>query len=153
MPKKKSCFQFATKFRVDANSSHLSLWGKITCRSLCRIQDQQFILVVNKTYSRLVGGITTLQWRHNGRGDVSNYQHLECLFNSLFRRRSQKISKLPVTDLCDGNSPVTGEFPSQRASNAENVSIWWRHHGSTLNPVTINKLSICRKYTDKGFTA
>ena len=27
------------------------------------------------------------------------------------------------------NSPVTGEFPAQRASNAENVSIWWRHHG------------------------
>ena len=22
-----------------------------------------------------------------------------------------------------------GEFPAQRASNAENVSIWWRHHG------------------------
>ena len=28
-----------------------------------------------------------------------------------------------------GKSPVTGEFPAQRASNAENVSIWWRHHG------------------------
>ena len=23
---------------------------------------------------------------------------------------------------------VTGEFPTQRASDAENVSIWWRHH-------------------------
>ena len=23
----------------------------------------------------------------------------------------------------------TGEFPAQMASNAENVSIWWRHHG------------------------
>ena len=22
----------------------------------------------------------------------------------------------------------TGEFPAQRANNAENVSIWWRHH-------------------------
>ena len=27
-----------------------------------------------------------------------------------------------------GNSPGTGEFPAQRASYAENVSIWWRHH-------------------------
>ena len=27
---------------------------------------------------------------------------------------------------------VAGEFPLQRASNAENVSIWWRHHASTL---------------------
>ena len=25
-------------------------------------------------------------------------------------------------------SPGTGEFPAQMASNAENVSIWWRHH-------------------------
>ena len=23
---------------------------------------------------------------------------------------------------------VRGEFPAQMASNAENVSIWWRHH-------------------------
>ena len=30
--------------------------------------------------------------------------------------------------LCVGNSPGTGEFPAQMASNAENVSIWWRHH-------------------------
>ena len=27
-----------------------------------------------------------------------------------------------------GNSPVTGEFPAQIASSADNVSIWWRHH-------------------------
>ena len=40
------------------------------------------------------------------------------------RRRSNKISKLRVTGLCDGNPPVTGEFPTQWASNVENVSIW-----------------------------
>ena len=44
------------------------------------------------------------------------------------RPRSKRISKLRVTGLCAGNSPVTGEFPAQRASNAEKVSIWWRHH-------------------------
>ena len=30
--------------------------------------------------------------------------------------------------LCAGNSPLTGEFPAQMASNAENVSIWWCHY-------------------------
>ena len=40
----------------------------------------------------------------------------------------KKTSKFRVTDLCAGNSPVTGEFPAQRASNAENVSISWRHY-------------------------
>ena len=29
---------------------------------------------------------------------------------------------------CAGNSAVTGESPAQRASDVENVSIWWRHH-------------------------
>ena len=37
----------------------------------------------------------------------------------LFRQRSKKTSKLRVTGLCEGNSPVTGEFSSQMASNAE----------------------------------
>ena len=43
-------------------------------------------------------------------------------------RKSKKTSKLRVTGLCVVNSPVTGEFTARRASNAENVSIWWRHH-------------------------
>ena len=33
--------------------------------------------------------------------------------------------------LFEGNPLVTDGFPSQRASNAENVSIWWRHHITT----------------------
>ena len=30
--------------------------------------------------------------------------------------------------LC-GEFTGSSEFPAQMASNAENVSIWWRHHG------------------------
>ena len=30
----------------------------------------------------------------------------------------------------------TGEFPAQMASNAENVSIWWRHHAHALSGLT-----------------
>ena len=52
----------------------------------------------------------------------------DCLLNRLFKRRSRKTSKLRATGLCAGNSQVTGEFPAQMASNAENFSIWWRHH-------------------------
>ena len=72
--------------------------------------------------------IFPLQWRHNERDRVSNHQPHDCLFNRLFTRRSKKTSKVRVTGFCVGNSPLTGEFPAQRASNAENVSIWWRHH-------------------------
>ena len=66
----------------------------------------------------------SLQWRHNGQDGVSNHQSHHCLLNRLFRCRSKKKSMLHVTGLCVGNSPVTGEFPAQKASNAENVSIW-----------------------------
>ena len=72
--------------------------------------------------------IYSLQWRHNERDGVSNHRCLDGLLNRLFRRRSKKTSKLRVTGLCERNSPVTGEFPSQRVSSTENVSIWWRHH-------------------------
>ena len=34
--------------------------------------------------------------------------------------------------LC-GTSPMTSEFPAQSASNAEKVSIWWRHHDDVVN--------------------
>ena len=59
---------------------------------------------------------------------ASQITRLDCLLNRLFRRRSKKTSNLRVTGLCEGESPVTGEFPAQRASNAEDVSISWRHH-------------------------
>ena len=69
-----------------------------------------------------------LLWHHNGHDGISYHQPHDCLLNRLFRRRSKKTSKLRVTGLCAGNSPGTGEFPTQMASNVENVSIWWRNH-------------------------
>ena len=68
---------------------------------------------------------TSLHLRHNERDGVSNHQPQDCLLNCLFRRRSKKTSKLRVTDLCAGNSPVTGEFRAQMTSNAENASIFF----------------------------
>ena len=73
----------------------------------------------------------TLQWSHNDHDIFSNNQLHDCLLNRLFRCRSTKTSKHHVTGLCAGNSPVTGEFPAQKASNAENVSIWWHQHDNS----------------------
>ena len=93
-----------------------------------------------------------LQWRHNGPDGVSNHQPHDYLLDHLLRRRSKKISKLRVTGLYAGNSPVTGEFPAQRASNAENFSIWWRHH-DVAGPLTrhhhecIRRLLACIPYS------
>ena len=69
---------------------------------------------------------------HNN-GEYSTVYHfittiLHCLLNCWSRRSPKEISKLLVTGLCAENSPVSGEFPAQKASNAENDSIWWLHH-------------------------
>ena len=69
----------------------------------------------------------SLRWRHNDHDGVSNHQPHGCLLNRLFRRRSKKTSKLRVTALVWGIHRDRW-IPAQRASYAENVSIWWRHH-------------------------
>ena len=71
----------------------------------------------------VAGKTSSLQWRHNERNGVSNHQPHDRLLNRLFRRTAKKTSKLRDTGLCEGISPVTGEFPAHRASNAENLSI------------------------------
>ena len=53
----------------------------------------------------------SLQQCHNGRDGVSNHQRLYCLLNPVC---SKKTSKLRATGFCEWNSPLTGEFPSQR---------------------------------------
>ena len=83
-----------------------------------------------------------LRWRHNGYDGVSNHQPHHCLLNRLFGRRSKKTSKPRVTGLCAGNSPETGEFPAQMASDVENVSISWRHHGVVTSPIKLSHVII-----------
>ena len=77
-------------------------------------------LIFNPIASACEQGVElTLQCRHNERNGVSNHRRLDCLLNRLFRCRSKKTSKLRVTGLCEGESPTTGEFLAQRASNEE----------------------------------
>ena len=72
-----------------------------------------------------LGFLTKYRWHHNARDGVSHHRRPECLFNCLFRRSS---TKTPRYWLCERNLSVTDGFPSQTVSNAENVSIWRRHH-------------------------
>ena len=102
-------------------------WWSEDARTLC-INSQIIDLFPPVSCIRLDGTSTTLQWRHNGHDGVSNRQSHHCFLSRKFGRRTKKTSKLHVNGLCVGNSPVTGEFLAQKASNAEKVSIWWRHH-------------------------
>ena len=123
------CYSCLLSLHADLPTTYEAVVG------FCPVEISKFsILQYKPMHGKQISDIITkpvektLQWRYNGRDGVSNRLCLDCLLNRLFRRRSKKTSKLRVTGLCEGNSPVTGESPSQRASSAEKVSIWWRHH-------------------------
>ena len=88
--------------------------------------------------SRFVVFRYALQWCHNERDSVSNHQPHDCLLKRLFRRRASRENiKAPRY------WPLWGEFtgdrwiPPQRASKAENVSIWWRHNGVDFKAMSV----------------
>ena len=112
--------------------AHYVLWH-INARNACYCTESTCSLAAILTIG--AWHPNPLHRRHNGRNSVSNHQLHNCLHNRLFRRRSKKTPKLRVTGLCVGNSPGTGEFPAQMASNAESLSIWWRHHAPMFHRV------------------
>ena len=82
------------------------------------------LMVAQNTTVKVSGEWETLQWRHNGHDSVSNHQPHDCLLNRYSgtdQRKHQSSASLAFEFFSPG-------FPAQRASNAENVSIWWRHH-------------------------
>ena len=91
---------------------------------------KKYFFLLNENNMIVQDNCNALRWRHTEHDGASNHQPHHCLLNRLFGCRSKKTSKLCVTGLCVGKSPGTGEFPAQMTSNAENASIWWRHHGN-----------------------
>ena len=127
----KTQYHFSLDFRkVDLQGASGYFTEPNTTRTIsCKVWNSSVDILVENL----------LQWRNNGRDCVSNHQPHDRLRNRLFRRRSKKTSKLRVTGL----------FPAQMASNAENVSIWWRHQakqdtkesqGNMSNPIFKDKV-------------
>ena len=54
---------------------------------------------------------------------VSQITSLTIVYSGKEQRKHQSSASLTFV-------PVTGEFPAEMSSNAENVSIWWRRHVS-----------------------
>ena len=53
---------------------------------------------------------------------------LTVVYSIVYSGADKKNIKAPRHwPLCCGEFTGTGEFPAKRASNTENVSIWWRH--------------------------
>ena len=77
----------------------------LICRFSLHFNEWKWCCHMNYDLNITVRMEFTLHWRHNDYDDVSNHQPHGCLLNRLFRRRSNKTSKLRVTGLCVGNSP------------------------------------------------
>ena len=59
---------------------------------------------------------------------ASEITSLTIVYSTVYSGADQRKHQSSASLAFVGNSPVTGEFPAQMASNAENVSIWRRHH-------------------------
>ena len=100
------------------------------------------LMIAIRTWSSFLFSLSMLsQWDHYT--DVimsamaSQNTNLTIVYSTVYsRRRLEKTTKFSVTRhwplcVCVCDSPVAGEFPTQRASNVGKVSIWWRHRAIT----------------------
>ena len=67
---------------------------------------------------------------------ASQTTSLTIVYSTVYSDADQRKQQSSATLAFVRNSPGTGEFPAQMASNAENVSIWWRLHGRIMAPFT-----------------
>ena len=116
-------------FKIEMNSEPLYRMGSDSRKaratpSIITTSGQQSVVKTSKTgvdlrnedSVKMAAAFITVT--SNERHDISTPLPLECLFKRLFRLTSEKTSKPSHSE---GNPPVTGKFPSQRASNAESV--------------------------------
>ena len=66
------------------------------------------------------------------RAIASQIISLTIVYSTVYSGANQSKHQSSASLAFVGEFTGTGEFPAQRASYAENVSIWWRHHGTTL---------------------
>ena len=71
--------------------------------------------------------INTLQ--NNFHSGVTSHRHIHCLFNTLFKLKLTKTSKLSVAGpLCGEFNVSATDFPTLKVINTENVSMVWHNH-------------------------
>ena len=71
---------------------------------------------------------------------VSDHQPFHCL--TAYADHIIGTFKSALLALCEGDSSVTDEFPTLRASNAEKAFYWWCHHGLGRNTARVaNQIS------------
>ena len=59
---------------------------------------------------------------------ASQITSLTIVYSTVYSDADQRKYQSSASLAFVWGTPGTGEFPPQMASNAENVSIWWRRH-------------------------
>ena len=77
---------------------------------------------------------------------ASQITSLTIAYSAVYSGENQRKHQSSASLAFVGNSPVTGELSAQMASNAEIISIWWRHHAETAG--NIHHLRHRRKLSD-----
>ena len=108
-------------------------------KTLC-FATQELVMTISRETIHLA-----LQWRHNEHAGLSNHQPHDCWLNRSFWRRSEKISNLHVTGFCEGNSPVTGEFPHKWTVTGKMLPFDDVIMDNFVTPVFVNPNSMCWK--------
>ena len=68
---------------------------------------------------------------------ASQITSLTIAYSAVYSGENQRKHQSSASLAFVGNSPVTGELSAQMASNAEIISIWWRHHAETAGIVEL----------------
>ena len=77
---------------------------------------------------------------------ASQITSLAVVNSSVYSDADQRKHQTPRHWPLCGEFTGTGELPTQRASYAENVSIWWRHHGVAIWISAVDVLRNIYKY-------
>ena len=92
-----------------------------------------------------------LHWHHNEHWRLKSPAS-QLLTQSFIQTQIIENIKVPRHWPLCGEFTGTGEFPAQRASYAENISIWWRHHVLSFQWYQRRGVSLCNsliKYEKK----
>ena len=70
--------------------------------------------VERRKITRIIGSLfgITLQWRNYERDGVSNHRRLNFVYSTVCSGADQRKHQSSALLTCEGNSPITGEFPA-----------------------------------------
>ena len=91
------------------------------------------IRLSKQSRSRLFKTPSPSLWRHCNAEMSIKTSPFTCLYSGVCSCWYQMTHpSFALLALCEGNPPVTGGFSSQRASNSERISMWWRLHATIM---------------------